>query len=223
MAISSAATGAMPQKTARRRDPVTWIIKPLVWGLCLAPLGWLMWLVADAYFYGGRGLTANPVEFINLYLGDWALRILLVALAVTPVRILTGWKQVVRLRRLIGLFAFFYVVLHVANYVGLDQFFNWGAIWDDILKRWYITVGMFGLLCLTALAITSTKGWIKRLGGRNWNKLHKAVYLAGAAACLHFFMMQKGLQYEPLIYAGVFISLMAVRAFEPLKRKLVKA
>lgn len=223
MTSSSATVGAAPQTMARRRDPMTWIIKPLVWGLCLAPLAWLGWLVADAVFYGGRGLTANPVEFINRYLGDWALRILLVALAVTPIRVLTGWKPVVRLRRLLGLFAFFYVVLHVSNYVGLDQFFNWAAIWDDILKRWYITVGMVGLLCLIPLAITSTKGWIKKMGGRNWNRLHKAVYIAGAAACLHFFMMRKGLQYEPLIYAGVFASLMAVRAFEPLKRKLKQA
>ncbi len=220
MASSSATVDAATQRVSRRRDPVTWIIKPLVWVLCLAPLAWLGWLVADAYFYGGRGLTANPVEFINRYLGDWALRILLAALAVTPVRVLTGWKQVVRLRRLLGLFAFFYVVLHVTNYVVLDQFFNWAAIWDDILKRWYITVGMVGLLCLIPLAITSTKGWIKKMGGRNWNRLHKTVYIAGAAACLHFFMMRKGLQYEPLIYAGVFASLMAIRAFESLKRKI---
>ena len=223
MASSRATVDATPHKIARRRDPISWVIKPLVWGLCLAPLAWLGWLVADAFFYGGRGLTANPVEFINRYLGDWALRILLVALAVTPVRILTGWKQVVRLRRLLGLFAFFYVVLHVTNYVVLDQFFNWAAIWDDILKRWYITVGMAGLLCLIPLAITSTKGWIKKIGGRNWNRLHKAVYVAGAAACLHFFMMRKGLQYEPLIYAGVFASLMAIRAFESIKRKFKKA
>ena len=201
---------------------MVWIIKPLVWVLCLAPLAWLGWLVADAVLYQGRGLTANPVEFINRYLGDWALRGLLVALAVTPVRILTGWKQVVRLRRLLGLFAFFYVVLHVCSYVGLDQFFNWAAIWEDIIKRWYITVGMVGLLCLIPLSVTSTKGWIKRMGGRNWNRLHKAVYLAGAAGCLHFFMMRKGLQYEPLVYAAIFEALMAMRIIEPLKRRLAK-
>lgn len=201
---------------------MVWIIKPLVWVLCLAPLAWLGWLVADAVLFQGRGLTANPVEFINRYLGDWALRGLLVALAVTPVRILTGWKQVVRLRRLLGLFAFFYVVLHVSSYVGLDQFFNWAAIWEDIIKRWYITVGMVGLLCLIPLCVTSTKGWIKRIGGRNWNRLHKTVYLAGAAACLHFFMMRKGLQYEPLVYAAVFAALMAMRLIEPLKRRLAK-
>lgn len=218
MSTASATTAA--PVAVRRRDPIAWYVKPAVWVLCLAPLAWLAWLVADAYFYGGRGLTANPVEFINRYLGDWALRGLLIALAVTPLRILSGWKQVVRLRRLLGLFAYFYVVLHVANYVVLDQFFDWVAIWNDIVKRWYITVGMLGLLALTPLAITSTKGWIKRMGGRNWNRLHKAVYVAGAAGCLHFYMMRKGVQLEPLIYAGVFIALMGVRAMEPIKRRL---
>ena len=211
------ASAAQPK---RKRDPMVWVIKPIVWALCLAPLAWLGWLVIEAVYFDGRGLTANPVEFLNLYLGDWAIRILLVSLAVTPIKILTGWKQIVRLRRLLGLFAFFYVVLHIANYVVLDQFFDWMAIWNDILKRWYITVGMVGLLCLIPLAITSTKGWIKRMGGKNWNKLHKLVYVAGAAACLHFFMMRKGIQLEPIIYGGIFLSLMAVRMIEPMKRKL---
>ncbi len=210
---------AAPKAKTRRRDPITWIAKPVVWGLCLAPLAWLGWLVADAFFFGGRGLTANPIEYINRYLGDWALRILLVSLAVTPVKIVTGWKQVVRLRRLIGLFAFFYVFLHINSYVVLDQFFNWQAIWEDIIRRWYITVGMVGLLSLIPLAVTSTKGWIKRLGGKNWNRLHKLVYLAGLAACLHFFMMRKGIQVEPIIYGAVFAGLMLTRLIDPLKRK----
>ena len=220
---SNAATMDAVQARARRRDPVVWIVKPVVWVLSLAPLAWLGWLVADALLFGGRGLTANPVEFINRYLGDWALRFLLIALAVTPVKILTGWKQAIRLRRLLGLFAFFYVVLHVSSYVGLDQFFDWSAIWNDIIKRWYITVGMAGLLCLVPLAVTSTKGWIKRIGGRNWNRLHKSVYAAGALACLHFYMMRKGVQLEPIIYAGIFMALMAVRAAEPLKRRMTRS
>ena len=223
MTVMSSTVNAATVPAAKRRDPMIWIIKPIVWALCLAPLSWLGWLVVDAFFFGGRGLSANPVEFINLYLGDWAIRILLVSLAVTPVKILTGWKQVVRLRRLLGLFAFFYVALHIANYVILDQFFDWLAIWNDILKRWYITVGMIGLLCLIPLAITSTKGWIKRIGGKNWNKLHKLVYVAGAAACLHFFMMRKGIQLEPIIYSGIFLGLMIVRMIEPIKQKRRKS
>ncbi|MDP4796578.1 MAG: sulfoxide reductase heme-binding subunit YedZ [Rhodospirillales bacterium] len=224
MAVDGALNGVPAAEQARparktKRDPVTWIVKPVVWVLCLAPLAWLGWLVADTLLFHGRGLTANPVEFINRFLGDWALRFLLIALAVTPVKVLTGWKQAVRLRRLLGLFAFFYVVLHISSYVGLDQFFNWSAIWKDIIKRWYITVGMVAVLCLIPLAVTSTKGWIKRIGGKNWNRLHKAVYIAGAAACLHFIMMRKGLQVEPLIYAGVFAALMLIRTIEPIRRR----
>lgn len=226
MATETTMDGSAANQPARgasawRRDPMVWMIKPIVWVLCLAPLAWLGWLVADAVLFGGRGLTANPVEFINRYLGDWALRFLLIGLAVTPLRILSGWKQIVRLRRLLGLFAFFYVVLHVSNYVVLDQFFNWTAIWEDIVKRWYITVGMAALLCLIPLAVTSTKASIKRIGGRNWNRLHKAVYVAGAAACLHFFMMRKGFQYEPIVYGAIFASLMIVRAAEPFRRRLL--
>lgn len=209
-----------PARPKKRRDPIVWYVKPAVWALCLAPALWLAWLIADAALYGGRGLGANPVEYINLYTGDWAIRFLLLSLAVTPMKIITGWAQVVRLRRLIGLFAFFYVALHVSNYVGIDQFFAWGAIWDDIVKRWYITVGMVGLVCLIPLAVTSTKGWIKRLGGKNWNKLHKAAYIAGAAACIHFFMMRKGFQWEPIVYGLIFLGLMGFRLIEPIKRRL---
>ncbi|MDA0996846.1 MAG: sulfoxide reductase heme-binding subunit YedZ [Proteobacteria bacterium] len=196
-----------------KRDPIAWIGKPLVWAVCLAPLAWLAWLAPTG------GLGANPIEFINRHLGDWGLRILLVSLAVTPLRIVTGWKQAVRFRRLIGLFAFFYVVLHVTNYVVVDHFFNWREIFQDIIKRWYITVGMVGLLSLTSLAITSTKGWIKRIGGRNWNRLHKLVYVAGVAGCIHFIMMRKGFQIEPLVYAGIFALLMSARLIEFLRRR----
>jgi sulfoxide reductase heme-binding subunit YedZ len=189
------------------------VAKPIVWLLCLAPLGQLVWLI----YSGGTG--ANPQEFLNRYLGDWALRFLLVALAVTPVRLFTGKAVVIRFRRLLGLFAFFYVCLHLSSYIGLDQQFNWSEIWKDIIKRWYITVGMVGFVCLAALAVTSTKGWIKRLGGRNWNRLHKLVYLAAAAGCLHFWMMRKGFQLEPLIYAAIAASLLGVRVVHWLRRK----
>jgi len=191
---------------------IRWVFKPIVWVLCLAPLGWMGWLG-----YSG-GLGANPIEYINRFLGDWALRFLLVALAVTPVRGLTGLNQVQRFRRLLGLFAFFYVVLHVTSYVVLDNFFDWRTIWEDIIKRWYITVGMAGLLSLIPLAVTSTQGWIKRLG-KNWAKLHKIVYFAGAAGCLHFFMMRKGFQYEPLIYAGILAVLLGWRVWQNMAKK----
>lgn len=191
---------------------IRWVAKPIVWLLCLAPLGWLGWL-----FYSG-GTGANPIEFTNRFLGDWALRLLLIALAVTPLRALTGINQLQRFRRLLGLFAFFYVVLHVTSYVVLDNFFDWKTIWEDIIKRWYITVGMAGLLALTPLAVTSTQGWIKRLG-KNWVKLHRFVYFAGAAGCLHFFMMRKGFQYEPLVYAGILAVLLGWRVAQWMKKK----
>lgn len=188
-------------------------LKPLVWVLSLAPLGWLAWLAyTDA-------MSANPIEFLNRYLGDWALRFLLITLAITPLRIITGWAQIIRFRRLLGLFAFFYVVLHLSSYIGVDQFFAWGEIWKDIVKRTYITVGMAGFILLLALAITSTKGMIKRLGGKNWNRLHKTVYAAGALGCLHFFMMRKGVQLEPIVYAGILLSLFTVRLLKRFIRR----
>ena len=192
---------------------IRWLAKPVVWLVCLAPLAQLVWLTAT------NDLGANPQEFMNRFLGDWAIRLLLVALAVTPLRMLTDWNVVLRFRRLLGLFAFFYIYLHLASYVALDQVFNWGEIWKDIVKRWYITVGVAGVLCLLPLAVTSTKGWIKRLGGRNWNRLHKLVYPAGALACLHFYMMRKGVQLEPIVYAVICSSLLAFRAAYWLRRR----
>ena len=192
---------------------IRWLAKPAVWLVCLAPLAQLVWRTAT------NDLGANPQEFMNRFLGDWAIRLLLVALAVTPLRMLTGWNVVLRFRRLLGLFAFFYIYLHLASYVALDQVFNWGEIWKDIVKRWYITVGVAGVLCLLPLAVTSTKGWIKRLGGRNWNRLHKLVYPAGALACLHFYMMRKGVQLEPIVYAIIYSSLLAFRAAYWLRRR----
>ena len=182
------------------------VLKPLVHLASLAPLAWLFWLGASAQF------GPNPAEFINRYSGDWAIRFLLIALAVTPLRGLTGWTGAMRFRRMLGLYAFFYALLHVASYVALDQYFAWGAIWQDILKRNYITVGMLALVILTALAVTSPKAMVKKLGGRNWTRLHKLVYVAAVAAPVHFFMMRKGFQIEPLIYGGIAGLLLVWRA-----------
>lgn len=193
---------------------IRWVAKPVVWALALAPLPYLVWL----HMTGGAG--ANPIEFTNRFLGDWALRFLLIALAVTPVRGLTGLNALMRFRRLLGLFAFFYVVLHVSSYVVVDQYFDWAAIWKDIVKRWYITVGMTGLLCLIPLAATSTKGMIRRLGGRNWTRLHRLVYVAAAAGCLHFYMMRKGVQLEPIVYAAIAAALLGYRVVAWARRRV---
>ena len=145
--------------------------KPLIWVLCLAPLAWLVYRAV----FGG--LSPNPIDDITDDTGQWALRLLLVSLAVTPVRRLTGWNGIIQWRRVLGLFAFFYVCLHLATYVVLDQFFDATAIVADIAKRRYITVGAAGFLLLLPLAVTSTRGCIRRLG-RRWALLHRAVYVA---------------------------------------------
>ena len=183
----------------------------LVFALMAAPLAGLVVLA----FTGGLG--ANPIEFINRYLGDWALRALLVALAATPLKIVFGWTWPVRMRRMLGLWAFAYVTLHISNYVGVDQFFDWAAIGTDIIKRNYITVGMATYVILAALAATSPKAMIRRLGGKTWKRLHKFVYLAGALGCVHYFMMVKADTLPPLIHAGVLAALLGVRGWQRLR------
>ena len=141
------------------------------WWLVFAALSLpLAWLVGQALT---GGLGANPIEAINRYLGDWALRMVLVALAATPLKILFGWRWPVRMRRMLGLWAFAYVTLHIANYVAIDQFLAWNDIWKDIIKRNFITVGMIAFLILSALAATSWNGAIKRMGAKSWLRLHK--------------------------------------------------
>jgi sulfoxide reductase heme-binding subunit YedZ len=160
------------------------------------------------------GLGANPIEAITRDLGDWALRFILIALAVTPLRIVTGISAIGRLRRMLGLFAFFYVVLHFMSYIGLDQFFFWPGIWQDIVKRVYITLGMLAVLLLLPLALTSTDGMVKKVGGKTWRRLHRLVYPAAILGVIHYFMMIKADYTQPLIYAAVLASLFGVRLYK---------
>lgn len=168
-------------------------------------------LLALVGFAFTDGLGANPIEFINRYLGDWALRALLVALAATPLKILFGWTWPVRLRRMLGLWAFAYVTLHIANYVAIDQFFDWQAIGKDIVKRTYITVGMATFIILIALAVTSPKRMVKKMGAQNWQRLHKLVYAAGVLGCVHYYMMVKADLRGPLIHIGILAFLLSLR------------
>ena len=170
------------------------------------PLLWLVYLG----FTGGTG--ANPIEFTIRYLGDWALRALLVALAATPLKLVTGLVWPVRMRRMLGLWAFAYVALHVVFYVAIDQFFDWSAIWGDILKRNFITVGMVAFVILAAMAATSWKGAIQRLGAKTWKKLHKLVYWAGVLGCLHYIWMVKADERGPMIHLAILGVLLAIRA-----------
>lgn len=182
-------------------------VKPLLWALCLAPLAWLVYRAV----FGG--LSPNPIDDITDETGQWALRLLLVSLAVTPVRRITGWNGIIQWRRLLGLFAFFYVCLHLATYVVLDQFFDPSAILADIAKRRYITVGVTGFLLLLPLAVTSTQGWIRRLG-RRWALLHRAVYLAAVCGVIHLLWIVKGDDLrEPFAYGTVLAILMTIRAY----------
>lgn len=179
------------------------VLKPAVWIGGLLPLALLLFAGATG------GLQADPVKDITHRTGKAALTLLLCSLAVTPVRRLSGWNGVIAARRPLGLFAFFYAVIHFFIYLG-DQGFSFHYIAEDIAKRPYATVGFTALVLLTPLAVTSTKGWIRRLGKR-WTRLHRLVYVAGVLGVIHFLWSVKKDVREPLIYMGVLAVLLALR------------
>lgn len=155
-------------------------------------------------------LGANPIEAITHRTGDWALRFLLLTLAVTPLRRLLGWNGAVAYRRMLGLFTFFYAVLHLTTFVVLDHFFDWQEMLADVYKRPYVTAGSVAFLCLLPLAVTSTRGWIRRLGKR-WTTLHRLIYVAAIAAVVHYWWLVKKDVRLPSWYAGILIVLLAAR------------
>jgi sulfoxide reductase heme-binding subunit YedZ len=183
-------------------------LKPMVFGLCLAPFLWLVW---DTF---ADGLGPNPVEAITHRTGDWTLRLLLLTLAVTPVRRLTGWQLPMRFRRMLGLFAFFYAVLHFLTWIWLDQEFQWTAALADVVKRPYITLGFGALLMLVPLAVTSTRGWMLRLGG-NWKRLHRLVYVIATAGVVHYLWLVKADYRDPVLYGIALGVLLAARLLRP--------
>lgn len=186
----------------------------MTWAACLAPLVYL----AGAALTGNLG--TNPIDYVTDTLGDWTLRILLASLAVTPLRILTGQTWPVTLRRLLGLFAFAYALLHFSVWVVLDFFFEWELMLDDIVQRPYITIGMTALLLLLPLALTSTAGMIKRLGARNWRRLHRLAYVAAICGVLHYLWLAKVGVHTPWIYAAILILLLAIRVVETVRRRM---
>ena len=179
--------------------------KVVVFLLSLAPLGDLVYRGFIAR------LTANPVEYIQHFTGDWTLRFLLITLAITPLRKLLNLPDLIRFRRMLGLFAFFYVCLHFLTYIGPDQSFNLAGMWKDVEKRRYITVGFLGFVLLLPLAITSTKGWIRRLGGRRWQTLHRAIYVAAICGVIHYYWLVKSDVRKPLLYGGILAVLLSWR------------
>jgi sulfoxide reductase heme-binding subunit YedZ len=191
-------------------------LKAAVWVTCLTPLAVLLWrAVAD-------DLGANPIDFVTDWLGRWAMRCLLASLALTPLRVVTGAAWPIALRRLLGLFAFFYAALHLGVWVVLDHFFAWGPMGADVAKRPYITVGVSALALLVPLAATSTAGMIRRLGGRNWNRLHRLVYVASILAVLHFVWLAKVGRVEQYLYAAVLAVLLGVRVVDAARRSVAR-
>lgn len=189
----------MTSRSVRRLSTVA------VFAASALPLGLL---ATDAL--GGR-LGANPIEAAMNRLGWWTLFFLLVALAPTPLRILLGWTWPARYRRMLGLFAFSYACLHLAVYMGVDQFFDWRAILADVTKRPFITIGMLAFALLLPLALTSTDRWVRRLGYVRWKRLHRLVYLAAACGVVHFVWRVKADYREPAIFASVLALLLLVR------------
>jgi len=182
-------------------------VKPFVFVACLGPALWLVYGVFNGL------LGANPIETILRDLGDWALRFILLGLAISTVRRVTGWAGVMRYRRMIGLFAFFYAFMHLAIYIGVDHFFDWATIWKDIVKRPYITIGMSALLLLIPLAITSPKAMVRKMGGARWKKLHKLIYPIAIAGVVHFFLLVKADIREPLVYGAILAILLGERIY----------
>ncbi|WP_083224131.1 sulfite oxidase heme-binding subunit YedZ [Methyloversatilis sp. RAC08] len=181
----------------------------------------LLWLAFGAY---ADRLGANPIEYITRATGDWTLRLLLVTLAVTPLRQITGWHWLVRLRRMLGLYAFFYASLHLLIYLWLDQFFDIEDIVKDIIKRPFITIGFGAFLLLLPLVVTSTNGMVRRLGGRTWQRLHKLVYVVGVLGVAHYWWLVKKDLTEPILYACILATLFAVRLWHARRlRALVAA
>jgi len=180
-------------------------VKAVAFALCLIPLVHLGWL-------GLRGqLGANPIEYITHSTGWWTLAFLLLTLTITPARRLTNWNWLLKLRRMLGLYAFFYVCLHFTTYLWLDQFFDWKSIVKDIGKRPFITVGFAAFLLLIPLASTSTHAMVRRLGARRWQRLHRAVYAIGVLGVLHFWWLVKKDIREPLIFGALLGALLLVR------------
>lgn len=181
-----------------------WLKVP-VFLLCLVPIGIVGWRALH------NDLTANPIEFITHATGDWTLRFLIIALAITPLRKILGLPELIRFRRMLGLFAFFYACLHFSTYLVLDKFFDMSEIWKDVIKRRFITVGFAAFLLLIPLAITSTKGWIRRLGGKRWQALHRLIYISAILGVIHYYWLVKSAVIRPLTYGAILAILLLFR------------
>jgi sulfoxide reductase heme-binding subunit YedZ len=194
-------------------EPRVRALKVAAFATALMPALWLVYGVfADT-------LGANPIDAVTDETGTWTLRFLVLTLLVTPLRRWTGWNWLIRFRRMLGLFAFFYGVLHFLTYLWLDQFFDLQAIVADIVKRPFITVGFLAFVLMVPLALTSTAGWIRRLGGKRWNLLHRLVYVSAIAGVVHYWWLVKADVSRPVRYAIIVASLLAARAWFAWRRQ----
>lgn len=192
-------------------------LKAAAFLLCLAPLAIEVWLG----FHDGLG--ANPLEHITHATGDWTIRFLVVTLSITPLRKLLHAPALIRFRRMFGLYAFFYGLLHFATYLWFDKAFEWPEIVKDIGKRPFITVGFLGLVCMLPLAVTSTAGWIRRMGGKRWQLLHRLVYVSACAGVVHYYWLVKSDVRRPLRYGAIVGGLLLFRLGAVLLKRRITA
>lgn len=216
--VAGARTRSDPASSTKRffadRKRQARLVSLGAWALGLTPLALLAARFLD------RGLGANPIEALILHFGIWALILLLVTLAVTPVRRISGFNPLIRARRPLGLFAFFYLTLHFLSYLVLDQFFAWEYIVEDVIERPFITLGFLAFLLLIPLAVTSTKGWIRRLG-KKWTLLHKLVYVATALGAIHYYWNVRADEPDPLVAFAVLGLLLALR-LPPIAKRIAR-
>jgi sulfoxide reductase heme-binding subunit YedZ len=196
-----------PETDGRRAGSRFRVDKPVAFALCSLPLAWL---AARAFELGGFSLGPNPVEALIHGLGSWGLRLLLVTLCIRPLAVILRQPRLMRLRRMLGLFAFTYLVLHFLAWLVIDRALDLAGILPDIAKRPYITVGFTALVLLIPLAVTSTDRWMRRLG-RRWHALHRLVYAAALLGCLHFLWLVKADWREPVLYLAIYAALMGWR------------
>lgn len=200
-----------------------WIVKPVVLVACLLPTTWTIRVLWLAYQGLDPGVFGDPIKVVREVTGIWTLRFLMMTLAITPLRRLSGWNSLIRMRRMMGLLTFFQGVVHLAIYLWLDESFIVGEIVKDVIRRPFIASGMISLSLMLPLAITSTKKWIGRLGGKRWQLLHRLVYFAALAGVIHYYFYVKSDIRDPLAYGILLTILLGFRGWRAVRERGLKA